>query len=29
LDEGASGTIPLARLLPTANALCKELTGED
>ena len=29
LDEGAGGTIPLARLLPTANALCKEFTGED
>jgi len=29
LDEGVSGTIPLARLLPTANALCREFAGED
>ncbi len=29
LDEGPSGTIPLARLLPTANALCREFAGED
>ena len=29
LDEGPSGTIPLTRLLPTANALCKEFTGEN
>ena len=27
LEEGPSGTIPLARLLPAGNALCKELTG--
>ena len=29
LDEGVAGDVSLIRLIPGAEALCKELEGED